>query len=176
MRQIKTTMHDGLLLPRLFRQCGYRTDLTDLTDLATCRMYRNARQVWQGLAKNATEGLAAPVRILPISLLLFLGQIVPFHAGSMAMAGGRIFGCRECLCVGRNCWSVAATFYGGIPISPELARSVAPSPRHWNTARYPVVRSYAKISRQKCHVERSILFRIIRMRHLGGVQLLLKMN
>jgi glycosyltransferase involved in cell wall biosynthesis len=75
---IKTTMHDGLLLPRLFRQYGYRTDVADLTDLATCRMYRNARQVWQGLAKNATEGLGAPVRILPISLLLFLGQIVPF--------------------------------------------------------------------------------------------------
>ena len=56
--QIKTTMHDGLLLPKLFRQNGYRTDLADLTDLATCRMYRNARQVWQGLAKNATEGLA----------------------------------------------------------------------------------------------------------------------
>ncbi|MBB5344385.1 glycosyltransferase family A protein [Tunturibacter empetritectus] len=76
--EIKTTMHDGLLLPRLFRQYGYRTDLADLTDLATCRMYRNALQVWQGLAKNATEGLASPVRILPISLLLFLGQIVPF--------------------------------------------------------------------------------------------------
>jgi glycosyltransferase involved in cell wall biosynthesis len=76
--EIKTTMHDGLLLPRLFRQHGYRTDLADLTDLATCRMYRNARQVWQGLTKNATEGLAAPVRILPISLLLLLGQIVPF--------------------------------------------------------------------------------------------------
>src|SRR5580698_3068017 len=32
--KIKTTMHDGLLLPRLFRQYGYRTDLADLTDLA----------------------------------------------------------------------------------------------------------------------------------------------
>jgi glycosyltransferase involved in cell wall biosynthesis len=76
--EIKSTMHDGLLFPRLFRQHGYRTDLADLTDLATCRMYCNARQVWQGLAKNATEGLGAPVRILPISLLLFLGQMVPF--------------------------------------------------------------------------------------------------
>jgi glycosyltransferase involved in cell wall biosynthesis len=87
--EIKTTMHDGLLLPRLFRQRGYRTDLTDLTDLATCRMYRNAWQVWQGLAKNATEGLAAPVRILPISLLLFLGQIVPFMLGAwLWLVGG----------------------------------------------------------------------------------------
>lgn len=75
---IKTTMHDGLLLPRLFRAHGYRTDLADLTRLARCRMYTNARQVWLGLAKNATEGIAAPVRILPISLLLLLGQVLPF--------------------------------------------------------------------------------------------------
>ncbi len=75
---IKATMHDGLMLPKLFRQHGYRTDLADLTGLARCRMYTNAREVWQGLAKNATEGIAAPVRILPISLLLVLGQVLPF--------------------------------------------------------------------------------------------------
>ncbi len=55
-----------------------RTDLADLTSLATCRMYTSAAQVWSGLAKNATEGLGAPSRIVPISLLLFLGQVVPF--------------------------------------------------------------------------------------------------
>jgi glycosyltransferase involved in cell wall biosynthesis len=75
---IKLTMHDGLRLPRLFRDAGLRTDLADLTGLATCRMYRSASQVWSGLAKNATEGLAAPSRIVPISLLLFLGQVGPF--------------------------------------------------------------------------------------------------
>lgn len=74
---IKATMHDGLLLPRLFREHGYHTDLADLTSLASCRMYSNARQVWQGLAKNATEGIAAPARIVPISLLLFAGQVLP---------------------------------------------------------------------------------------------------
>ncbi|CAN5543931.1 glycosyltransferase [soil metagenome] len=76
--EIKATMHDGLMLPKVFRQHGYGTDLADITDLATCRMYRNARQVWFGLAKNATEGIAAPVRILPISVLLVMGQVLPF--------------------------------------------------------------------------------------------------
>ena len=76
--EIKATMHDGLLLPRLFRHHGMRTDLADLTSLSRCRMYRNAAQVWQGLAKNATEGIAAPIRILPISLVLAMGQIVPY--------------------------------------------------------------------------------------------------
>ncbi len=87
--KIKATMHDGLLLPRLFRQCGYKTDLADITRLATCRMYSNARQVWFGLAKNATEGIADPVRIGPISLVLVLGQVLPFVlAGWFAAVGG----------------------------------------------------------------------------------------
>ncbi len=75
---IKLTMHDGLRLPKLFREHGYRTDLADITDLANCRMYRSAGQVWSGLAKNATEGIAAPARIVPVSLVLVLGQVLPF--------------------------------------------------------------------------------------------------
>jgi len=75
---IQTTMHDGLLLPKLFREHGFSTDLADLTPLATCRMYRSAEQVWFGLAKNATEGIAAPVRILPITTVLVMGQVLPF--------------------------------------------------------------------------------------------------
>ncbi len=75
--QIRTTMHDGLLLPQLFRRHGLRTDIADLTHLATCRMYHNASEVWRGLAKNATEGMASPARILPFTFLLFCGQILP---------------------------------------------------------------------------------------------------
>ena len=75
---IAETRHDGLRLPKLLRSHGYATDLADLTDFATCRMYRSAGEVWLGLAKNATEGLAAPGRILPLSILLFTGQVLPF--------------------------------------------------------------------------------------------------
>jgi hypothetical protein len=76
--KIRRTMHDGLRLPKLFRQAGFRTDLADITAHATCRMYTNAQQVWSGLAKNATEGLADPARIVPVSIVLLLGQILPF--------------------------------------------------------------------------------------------------
>jgi glycosyltransferase involved in cell wall biosynthesis len=75
--EIRTTMHDGLMLPRLFRSHGLRTDIADLTHLATCRMYHSASQVWQGLSKNATEGMAAPARILPFTFLLLFGQVLP---------------------------------------------------------------------------------------------------
>jgi glycosyltransferase involved in cell wall biosynthesis len=74
---IRATMHDGLLLPQLLRRHGYHTDIADLTELATCRMYHNAAEVWSGLAKNATEGIAAPLRIVPFSMILFFGQVAP---------------------------------------------------------------------------------------------------
>ena len=75
---IKLTMHDGLRLPKLFRMAGYRTDLADITKFAACRMYSSASEVWSGLAKNATEGLADPKRIVPVTVLLLLGQVLPF--------------------------------------------------------------------------------------------------
>ena len=71
-------IHDGLKLPRAFRVAGFRSDLFDATDLATCRMYRKNGEVWSGLSKNASEGLAAPKTILPMSIVLFGGQVLPF--------------------------------------------------------------------------------------------------
>lgn len=73
-----STLHDGVKLPRLFRRRGFKTDLFDATDVASCRMYRTNGEVWRGLGKNATEGLAAPGTILPMSALLFGGQVLPF--------------------------------------------------------------------------------------------------
>jgi len=74
---IASSLHDGVALPRAFRRAGRATDLFDATDVASCRMYRNAGEVWRGLAKNATEGLAAPEKILPVTLLLIAGQVMP---------------------------------------------------------------------------------------------------
>lgn len=74
---IKSTMHDGLRLPKAFRQAGYVTDLIDATDIARCRLYHNASEVWNGLIKNATEGLAAPSVIFPMTTLLLGGQVLP---------------------------------------------------------------------------------------------------
>ena len=74
---IRDSLHDGLTLPKSFRRSGYRTDLCDATVIASCRMYRGAREVVSGLLKNAVEGLAHPKRIVPFSSLLLLGQVLP---------------------------------------------------------------------------------------------------
>ncbi len=75
---IRATLHDGVKLPRLFRRAGFRTDLFDATDLATCRMYHTNAETWRGLGKNATEGLGSPGTILPMTVLLIGGQVIPF--------------------------------------------------------------------------------------------------
>ena len=75
---LRDSLHDGLKLPRVFRSAGFRTELFDATDIATCRMYQTNRETWRGLGKNATEGLAAPGTILPMTGLLLGGQVLPF--------------------------------------------------------------------------------------------------
>jgi hypothetical protein len=74
---IRSTFHDGIKLPRAYRASGLGTDLFDATDVATCRMYRSASDLWLGLAKNATEALAAPTMVVPVTMLLFGGQVLP---------------------------------------------------------------------------------------------------
>jgi hypothetical protein len=74
---VRDTLHDGLKLPRAFRADGWKTDLFDATDLASCRMYHGACETWFGLAKNASEALASPGLILPVTMLLLVGQVLP---------------------------------------------------------------------------------------------------
>jgi len=83
---IKSSMHDGIRLPRAFRQAGFMTDLFDATAVATCRMYHGAAEVWNGLAKNATEGMASPRAIVPWTVLLLGGQTLPLVLLVMSMA------------------------------------------------------------------------------------------
>jgi len=82
---IRESLHDGIRLPRAFRANGLQTDVFDATDLAECRMYRDAREVWFGLAKNAVEGMAAPVAIFVFTTLLAGGQLLPW---ALAAASG----------------------------------------------------------------------------------------
>ncbi len=74
---IRDSRHDGLMLPRLYRSVSLRTDLFDATDTASCRMYQGATATWQGLAKNATEGIANLPMLPIVTVVLLLGQVVP---------------------------------------------------------------------------------------------------
>ena len=53
------------------------TGLFDATSLASCRMYASAAEVWSGLGKNATEGMARPFPLLIWTALLAGGHVLP---------------------------------------------------------------------------------------------------
>ena len=75
---IRASLHDGVTLPRAFRRAGIMTGLFDATDLASCRMYDSPAGVWEGLTKNATEGMATPLALPIWTVLLAGGHIAPF--------------------------------------------------------------------------------------------------
>jgi glycosyltransferase involved in cell wall biosynthesis len=83
---IRASLHDGIKLPRAYRRAGLRTDIFDATDIASCRMYTRSRDVWNGLSKNATEGIGSPGTILPFTVLLGGGQILPFALAIVGLA------------------------------------------------------------------------------------------
>jgi hypothetical protein len=87
---IRTSLHDGLKLPRLFREHRLRTELVDGTRLAQCRMYSNAPALIGGLLKNATEGMARPAALPVWTLLLLGGQVLPFVLLLVSLAVGNV--------------------------------------------------------------------------------------
>ena len=74
---IRASLHDGLTLPRAFRRAGFMTGLFDASRFATCRMYADSAQVWEGLTKNATEGMAKPATLPVWTTILAGGAVLP---------------------------------------------------------------------------------------------------
>jgi len=152
--QIRATLHDGVKLPRAFRRAGFKTDLFDATDIATCRMYHTNAETWRGLGKNATEGLAAPVTILPMSALLFGGQVLPFvllalapwlsaTAIAWATAAGALAYLPRLIAVRRFKQTVGTALLHPLGVTALLAiqwlalfRSVRGSPSEWKGRSY----------------------------------------
>lgn len=85
---IRSSLHDGVKLPRAYRRAGLVTDIFDASDIASCRMYDRDADVWRGLSKNATEGIGAPATILPFTILLVGGQVLPFVLVAAGLAAG----------------------------------------------------------------------------------------
>lgn len=74
---IKQSMHDGVKLPRAFRKAGFHTDLCAGHKIFSCRMYHNEKEVFEGLGKNAHEGIASPAMIMPFTIMLLGGSLLP---------------------------------------------------------------------------------------------------
>jgi len=75
---IRASRHDGLMLPKKYREQGMLTDCVDGAALATCRMYTSAGTVVQGLLKNASEGIANRRLLVPFTVLLGGANLLPY--------------------------------------------------------------------------------------------------
>lgn len=115
---IRASLHDGITLPRAFRRAGIMTGLFDATGFATCRMYDSTRGVWEGLTKNATEGMAKPLALPVWTVFLAGGHILPFlllPAPMAILACGFSWGLRGILAVRfRQPWQSAVLHPVGI--------------------------------------------------------------
>ena len=89
---IRASRHDGMTLPRAFRAAGLSTDIFDASDIAECRMYSGAREVWLGFSKNADEGMAKPVALPVWTVLLAAGHVLPFVMLILAALAGSVEG------------------------------------------------------------------------------------
>ena len=92
---IRASLHDGLTLPRAFRRAGFMTGLFDASRFSTCRMYTDAAGVWEGLTKNATEGMAKPLALPVWTVILGGGAILPVALLSVQTA---VIPAVACLC------------------------------------------------------------------------------
>lgn len=85
---IRESRHDGLKLPRNFRESGFASDVFDASDIAQVRMYHSLPSVMNGLLKNAHEGIARFPLIAIFSILLFGGFVLPLLSFPHALYHG----------------------------------------------------------------------------------------
>jgi hypothetical protein len=85
---IRGSLHDGVKLPRAYRRAERVTDIFDATEIASCRMYSRSVDVWRGLSKNATEGVGSAATIVPFTILLGGGAVLPPLLAAWGLATG----------------------------------------------------------------------------------------
>jgi glycosyltransferase involved in cell wall biosynthesis len=85
---VRRTWHDGVTLPRAFRERGHMTGLFDATEDAECRMYAGFGATWRGFGKNAREGLAKPAALPVWTVLLGGGWVLPWVLLVLGDGGG----------------------------------------------------------------------------------------
>jgi chlorobactene glucosyltransferase len=79
---VRAELVDDVALCRRARELGHEALFVDGFEIASCRMYRNAREVWAGFSKNIYLGLRTP-RALALALALYLSAFVLPYAYSV---------------------------------------------------------------------------------------------
>jgi hypothetical protein len=82
----RSTMHDGIKMPRAVRGAGHMTGLFDGTSMVSCRMYFGLRSTWRGFAKNAYEGLGSVGLLVFLTIMHVVGHVLPWLVLALSVA------------------------------------------------------------------------------------------
>ena len=84
---VRAEIVDDVALVRCAKRAGVGVAFVDGTRIAACRMYRDARSLWQGFSKNIHEGVGSAPALLFVVALYFATFVLPWLA--LAVAIGR---------------------------------------------------------------------------------------
>jgi chlorobactene glucosyltransferase len=85
---VRDEVVDDMALCRRAKEHGHTVVFADGFEMATCRMYGSAGEVWQGFSKNLYEGVgASPVALLAVVVVYSVAFVVPYVALGAALAG-----------------------------------------------------------------------------------------
>lgn len=86
---VRAELVDDVAFARLAKKRGYRLAFVDGFHIAHCRMYRSAKEVWNGFSKNVYEGVGASPFRLALVIGLYVGCFVAPYVGLGVALGVR---------------------------------------------------------------------------------------
>jgi chlorobactene glucosyltransferase len=89
---IRGEVVDDMALCRRAKQAGHRVVFGDGHHMATCRMYRSGREVWEGFSKNIYEGLGGSwLGLAGICALYSVAFVLPYPLFALALGSTEAF-------------------------------------------------------------------------------------
>ncbi|MEL7371922.1 MAG: glycosyltransferase, partial [Myxococcota bacterium] len=84
---VKDNVVEDMAFCRWIKASGFRVAFCDGFHIASCRMYRNSQEVWEGFSKNLYRGIGAkPAALFGIYILYVVCFVLPYVALFMSTA------------------------------------------------------------------------------------------
>lgn len=86
---VRADVVDDMALCRRAKEAGHRVVFADGFEMASCRMYESAREVWEGFSKNLYEGIGGhPVALAGVCVVYGVAFVAPYVLLAIAIWGG----------------------------------------------------------------------------------------
>lgn len=83
---VRAEIVDDMAIARRFKEEKKRVVFADGFRIASCRMYRSAREVWEGFSKNIFEGMGSSALVFALVIFIYLSTFVLPYIAAMTLA------------------------------------------------------------------------------------------